>query len=192
MKTLDEINTIKFTDLDADRFKNWLKDELFTLADDFGQKIDNEQMTHIAFRMKEILCDKFRTWDAGTVHNIFQLGIAGQYGKAMKITVHSLVGWLYSAKSQMIQDNITHPGDFEFGDTSKSREYYNKIADKCIPFIHWCQKNNINVSELSTEYYERLRDEFNENGEWVLMDILDELPKYAEFGNIETFIKLRK
>jgi len=197
MKILNEISVIKFADLDSDRFKSWLTDEIVTLAEDFGQKFTEtaegkHQLEHIAFRMKEILCDKFRTWDAGTVHNIFQMGIAGQYGRAIKMTVHTLVGWLYSAKTQMIQDNITHPQYFDSGDTSKTSEYFNKVADKCLPFICWCERHKINVSELSQEYYKQLRDEFNDSGEWVLLDILEELPKYSDFGNLGTFMKISK
>jgi hypothetical protein len=190
MKIIDQIFAIPFSTLDSERFNLWLTDEILQLGDDFGQRVDDAQGKHIAHRMKEILTDKFRTWDAGTVHAIFQNGIAGSYGKATKVTVHVLTGWLYSARQQMIQENVTHPHNNEDNTEYKSREYYNRTAEKCLPFIRWCIDNDIDASRIESAQYDRLQTMFNEGDEFAMMGIVDKLPRMQEIeGNVGKYLK---
>lgn len=190
MKIIDQIFAIPFSTLDSERFNLWLTDEILQLGDDFGQRLDDEQGKHIARRMKEILSDKFRTWDAGTVHAIFQTGLSGSYGKVSKVTVHTLTGWLYSARQQMIQDNVTRPHNDEDTTAYKSREYYNRTADKCLPFIRWCIENDIDASRIESAQYDRLQTMFNEGDEFAMMGIVDKLPRMQEIeGNIGKYLK---
>jgi hypothetical protein len=190
MKIIDQIFAIPFSTLDSERFNLWLTDEILQLGDDFGQRLDDEQGKHIARRMKEILSDKFRTWDAGTVHAIFQTGLSGSYGKVSKVTVHTLTGWLYSARQQMIQDNVTRPHN-EDNTEYKSREHYSWTADQCIPFIRWCMKNDIDVSHVDSVQYDRLRAMFNEGDEFAMMGIIDTLPRMKEIeGNVGKYMKV--
>jgi hypothetical protein len=186
MKLIDKISATKISDISHEDLKYWLIEELNDMADDFDQTLSDEQLAHIPRRMVGILTDKFRNWEPGKIHSVFQKGITGAYGKSTKITVSLILNWITAEDRLARGENVNR--FYTEIEGEKSAEYYRQVGDRCMPFIQYCHKNCIDVSSLSQSDYFELRDRFNDGGEWAVRDELDALPRYK---NMEVATKFK-
>lgn len=178
---INEIADLKMNQISQRDLQNWLGEELNSLALDFGQKLEIEQARHIAMRLHEtLLGPKFRNWEAGRIHAIFQSGLTGQYGKASRVTYQTLVSWIYQAERTMRGENVYT--DEQKSYIARSNEHYNTVAKKCVPFIKYCQDRNIDITGLSQEEYSSIRDRFNAYGPDSVSEELSALPRYQNYG----------
>jgi len=161
--------------------QNWLSEELNTLAMDFGQKLEIDQAKHIAVRLHEtLLSQKFKNWEAGKIHAIFQMGITGQYGKVSRVTYQALVSWLYAAEKTMRGENVYSEEQRTM--IVRSNEHYAEVSKRCVPFIKYCQDRNIDITGLSQAEYAAIRDRFSAYGPDSVSDELSALPRYQNYG----------
>jgi hypothetical protein len=177
MKRIDTISATKISDLSYDDIKYWLIEEIADLCNDMGQKLDDDQKQHIPTRMMLILVDKYRNWEPGKIHSIFQKGISGGYGKGMKITIALLLSWITQEDRLYRGENVSEWwNEPEISESEKQR--YREISDRCAPFVRYCHDRWIDITELSKDAYFALRDRFNKYGPLEIQYELDSLPRY--------------
>lgn len=183
MKIIDRISALKIKDIGMSDLKAWIEEEIYDCADDFGYSIDGTQAAHIAKRMYEILVNKYRFYEPGFVHSVIQRGIAGDYGKATKVTLSVLLHWITTADKANRGENIDGLNDIwkEKVYSEAENQRFWDIADRCIPFIKHCLDKMIDVSELTREQYDNLRDRFNRKDDTIYRD-LERLPKFQTYG----------
>lgn len=201
MYTIDEISTTKIKDVDITRLKIWIQDEVYSTADDFGQKLDDEQAKHIGSRLYYVLTTKYKNWEVGIIHSIFQKGISGQYGKtASKVTVSNILNWLISEEKLKHTENGTV--GFQIEEITDSKRF-DVNMNKHMKFIRWCQEKNIDVSQLdeidtnmlSDHYYHdslkitKLREKYNQSTEAEMELLLPTLPIMRDYGTVKQLIK---
>lgn len=181
MKNYERISEFRLSQLSQKEIQEWLNEEITSIALDFGQKLDLDQLRHIAIRLYEtLITPKFRNWEPGKIHAVFQNGVTGQYGKASRVTFQLLISWIYSAERSMRGENVSDERYKEFA--QQSAEHYKNVADKCIPFIRYCHDMNLDVSVLSQPDYFSMRDSFNNYGPNSIAEDLAALPRYRNFG----------
>lgn len=180
-----DISLTKFKDLADEEIKNWIQEQVYNLADDYGQKLDNEQGRHIASRLLYTLKNtKLKNWEPETIYRIFQLGLTGQYGKTTRITYQVLISWLWTHERNTRSENKSYPDTAE--ETEKSPGHYKKTGDKCLPFILYCHSRDIDITGLDPHQYADLRDKYNQNGPaWL---DAQNLPRYKPIGNFNKSI----
>lgn len=101
MKLSQQYQEVKLKDFAKQDLQDFIEEEVVSLWNDFGQKMDEEQLKHIGSRLYEVFTTKYRSWAAGTIHASFQAGLNGAYGSSYKIHVKTLFHWLASAQKQM-------------------------------------------------------------------------------------------
>lgn len=186
--TIDNISAMKIKDVDVESLQRWIAEEINSLFDDVGQKADNDQQRHIAKRLKDTFIDKYRNWEPGKIHSIFQSGITGKYGKGSKITLSTLLYWITSEDKLTRGENVSYSSQY-YELSKEQKEYYKRSGDKCLPFIIFCHKNWFDVSSLTPEQYELLRDRYNNDGEQAVREDLKGLPRYTSAAITHEFIK---
>lgn len=190
MKDFGNLFLTKVRDVNFTLMNEWLSYEILSLADDFGQKLEKEQATHISYRMKDILYEKYKNWDIGEIHSIFQLGMSGVYGKYSKVTVQSLVSWLISADKQKRGENVNNVFGFEEQPlTEEDKRRFQESFDRCFPFIKFCEERNIDVSNVDLQEYYELRNFFNENGIRKTETRMENYPKYDPKFTVNNLIR---
>lgn len=191
MKLIDKISASKISDLSYDDVKLWLMEEIADLCADMGQKLDDEQKQHIPARMMLIFVDKYRNWEPGKIHAIFQRGITGAYGsKTTKLTVALLLSWITSEDKTLRGENVQ---GFIMNDEKLPQseiDRFSEIADRCLPFIKFCDHNAVDITGLSQDEYYALRNKYNIFGESGIRSDIERLPKYRNF-EISNMIKFR-
>lgn len=186
MNTLEQISDTKIRDIDSDRLHRWIAEEINTLANDYGQKLELDQVRHISSRlMGTFQSTKLKNWHPATIHNIFQLGITGQYGKATKVTYSILISWIWAHEKTTRSENKHYSTD-DF--VEKTPEYYKAVADRCLPFIKWCFVRDIDTDTLTPEQYNQLRDKFNEVGPDNFEPYIEHVPRYKPVGNFKKYL----
>ena len=183
MSVYEQIQELSIKDIDSDRLKRWITDEIYTLADDFGQKLDQDQAKHIGNRLLGLFTStKVRSWSPGTVHAIFQSGLTGAYGKASKVTYFVLINWIWSYdRSQRSENKYTGNINIEY---DKPDSYYRQQSEEWVPFIKWCEDRNIAAHHYTSEQLIALKNRFNNIGP-NMMDLESErLEKYKPAGNL--------
>lgn len=197
------LELIKIADLDQSSIYNWILDQVYTLAHDYGQNITTEEVKHITSRLIWFLNEKKRNAELGEIHSIFQNGIAGVYGKTIsKVTYANLVQWIIAADRQKIGSNISTGYDPSALPEDDPR--YTRIMQGYKPFMDWCNKHDIDVSQLDDidisrmkdrDYFEslritQLRREFHERGESGMDHMIPSLPKLRIIGNIKSKVRI--
>lgn len=197
------VELIKIADLDQTSIYNWILDQVYTLAHDYGQNITTEEVKHITSRLIWFLNEKKRNAELGEIHSIFQNGISGVYGKTIsKVTYANLVQWIIAADRQKIGSNISTGYDPSALPEDDPR--YTRIMQEHKPFIDWCMKHDIDVSQLDDidisrmqdrDYFlslriTQLRREFLERGEHGMEHMIPSLPKIQNFGNIKSKVRI--
>jgi hypothetical protein len=188
MKLIDKISVIKMSDISHDDLKLWLIEEITDLCNDMGQKLDEDQKQHVPNRLFYILIEKYRNWEPGKIHSIFQKGIAGSYGRGIKITVALLLNWITQEDKLAKGENVHgYMPDEEI--TSDQKQHYEETFQRCYPFINFCHTRGIDISGLERDDYYRLRNRYNKGGESEIMADIAKLPQYKNFGTAK-LIKL--
>lgn len=139
MKKHEQFRATKISDVSKTDVHTFIEEEIFDLWNDFGQKLDNEQITHICTRLYEVLSTKYRSWHVGTIHAVFQSGLNGGYGTAHKITVKTLFQWLGAAQKQLANVKSMQA-------EAESERNRNRTIDIDSPeteFLIWATKNRI-------------------------------------------------
>ena len=191
MKLIDKISAIKISDISHDEIKYWLMEEVTDLCMDMGQKLVDEQKDHIPNRLFYILIDKYRNWEPGKIHSIFQKGITGAYGsKSMKLTVSLILSWITQEDRLLRGENVQNYFNEDEKIPESEKERFREVGKRCVPFIRFCHERSIDISCLSLDEYRKLRDRFNRGGEIEIMADISNLPQYKNFG-ISNFIMLR-
>lgn len=186
MSTIDKIRELKISDIGREDLKLWLLEELDNLASDLGQKMDPDQISHIPGRMISIFQEKYRNWEAGKIHSIFQKGITGSYGKVSKITVSNLLTWITQEDRASRGENV-HSFEPEPEYTKEQLKHFDETANRNLPFIKHCHENGIDLSELNYEQWRNLRDRFNRVGASEMRYELDQYPKYRNYEIVSRF-----
>ena len=194
MSTIEEIKTYKVKDLDFDRMKRWLSDEIFSLADDFGQKLDIEQAKHIANRLKYTLTaenSKFRNWGVWDVHTTFQKGLTGAFGKSSKVTFQILVNWLWSEERARRGENVNTQDPFD-KESMRQTDEDKRRSKRYLPFLKWCLLYNVDINKLCelkeqpagvvNTHYETWVDEFHAIGPEMMN--VRHLPNFPRLKNV--------
>jgi hypothetical protein len=174
----EEIKATKISDLPELTVKKWIMDEISDLANDFGQKIDNETNIYIARRLYDVLTNRFRSWYVGDVHACFQTGLTGGYGKFSKVTVQTLLYFLKRAENNLIVQSVYSQESKKYDDRIQG-EAESRFGD----FILWCTKNNIYADNVDPEWNvlethlpsPKMVEICNEYHEAKEMDVLDSL-----------------
>jgi len=200
-----DITFIKIKDIGKEELRLWLIGELNEMISDLGQQLSDDQMSHIPNRIAQILTDKFRNWDPGKLHSIFQKGIAGSYGKTGRLSVSTILNWIFQEERLGRGENVT-PGDNGIiGIPHYNPEQikrFNEIADRHIPFMIWVQDNGIDITQMDDEQMtpegrhiegpniKRLREEFNRKGASGMKGREERLPRVKYLDN--AFSNLRR
>lgn len=190
-----DLSNIKIKDISQDELKYWLLGELNELSDDLDVNIDDNQLNHIPRKMTQVLSERFKNWDTGTIHSIFQKGVSGAYGKPGRITVSMLINWITQEDKLKRGENVgafipmpDYPSD--------EVERFNRIADQHLPFMRWCMTHGVDISAMDTEQVtsdgrfmegfnaRNLRNEFNRNGADYMVSRLPELPRVKFMGTV--------
>ena len=171
-------NFTKISDIGVTDLQDWILQKVNEIADDLGQKLDENQFKYIPLRLYQFLSEKFKNWPLGNVESIFKAGVCGKYGKVTKITVSTLLFWLTTEEKSRRGENVEK---FIFQDnTPENSEHFNRSATKCVPFINYCHSQNIDISELDYQQYSALRDRFNFDRKSAEIE-LEKFPKYRNF-----------
>lgn len=184
-----ELSNIKVRDIGNDELKLWFLGELNELADDLDVSIDESQLNHIPRKMSQVLLERFRNWEVGTIHSVFQKGISGAYGKPGRLTVSMLINWLTQEEKLKRGENISDDNFYSLGISKDEVSRYNKIADKHLPFMRWCATHSIDINAIDEPTYDsmgrlmegnnarKLRNDFNNYGSDYLSNLIPNLPK---------------
>lgn len=192
-----ELSNIKVRDIGNDELKLWLLGELNELSDDLDVNLDDNQLNHIPRKMAQVLTERFRNWDAGTIHSIFQKGVSGAYGKPGRITVAMLINWLTSEERLKRGENVGDNGFKVLDYTHEEVVRFNHIADQHLPFMRWCVTHAVDITALDDHpCYDasgrlieganarNLREQFNRYGAEYMSRMIPDLPKMKYIGAI--------
>jgi hypothetical protein len=197
-----DIELRKIADLDRESMYNWILDQVYTLAHDYGQNITTEEVKHITSRLIWFLTEKKRNACLGEIHSIFQQGISGMFGKTIsKVTYANLVQWITASDRQKIGSNMS--SGYDPSNMPEDDPRYDRIMQEHKPFIYWCMKHDIDVSQLDDIDISRMQDrdyvqslritqlrrEFFEKGEAGMEHLIPALPKLRSFGNITQYVR---
>lgn len=200
---MKELELRKISDVSSKDIYDWILDQVYTLAHDFGQNITSEEVKHITSRLVWYLNEKKRNAFLGDIHSIFQQGVSGMFGKTIsKVTYANLVQWITASDRQKIGSNVSFgyvPSSLPDDDPR-----YDRIMQNHKPFIDWCMKHDIDVSQLEEinpammsdrDYVQslrvtQLRREFFEKGESGMEHLIPALPKFRNFGNITQYVRI--
>lgn len=178
---------LKISDIGVTDLQDWILEKVNEISDDFGQKLDDNQLEYIPRRLYHFLREKFKNWPLGNVESIFKAGVCGKYGKTGKITVSVLLYWLTTEEKTSRGENVEKFNVQEI--TNENAEHYNRTAAKCMPFINYCLSQSIDISELDYNRYCSLRDRFNFDPKETQLE-LERFPKLRNY-DISSRIILR-
>lgn len=139
MNYLETYQSRKLCDVPETDLKQWVIAEVTDLANDFGQKIDNEMVLHISRRLLSAFKTKFRSWYVGEIHAAFQNGMAGAYGTVHKVTVKNLFAILRGAQNQMAGKKAAAAEE----ESDRNTANFNTKNEPLIEFITWATTNTI-------------------------------------------------
>jgi hypothetical protein len=137
-------NRERILNISRDELTGWLLLQFERLSKDIDQRIVSDQMEHLCTRTQEILWDYYRGIDIGTLKEVFQNGIAGQYGGGSKLTVQNILFWLKGFYRARITANAINK---EMDDDLQPKRYYDEVFDRSGEFVIWMNRNNVDYPE---------------------------------------------
>lgn len=148
MKKHEQYQSIRISDLSQTDVESFIEEEIFQLWNDFGQKVDVEQISHICRRLYGVLTTKYRSWYVGTIHAIFQSGLNGSFGVNHKVTVKTLFFWLNASQQQLT--NIR--ADKAEEESERNKNWKPFIDSLETEFLVWATKNQICLNYVDPDH----------------------------------------
>lgn len=148
MKKHEQFRATKISDISKIDIQTFIEEEIFDLWNDFGQKLDKEQISHICKRLFDVLSTKYRSWHVGTIHAVFQTGLNGGYGPAHKITVKTLFQWLGAAQKQLSNIKASQAE----AESERNRNQTIVIDSPETDFLIWATKERICLTFLDPKH----------------------------------------
>lgn len=149
MKSYEERKHLRISDVSANDLNMWILDEIVSLSNDFGNKLDNDEILHIGRRLYEKLTTAYRSWYVADVHAAFQTGLSGAYGSFRKVTVIALFQFLKMAQNQMSSAKALQAENEKHTDVFDKDKYNTPVSE----FLVWCRVTlDIDVNRLHPDY----------------------------------------
>ena len=179
MKKHEQFRSTKLKDVSRADIHTFIEEEVFDLWNDFGQRLDNEQIEHICRRLYDVLSTKYLSWHIGTIHAVFQTGLNGGYGISHKITVKTLFSWLGSAQKQLINMKSMEAED---DSNRKSRVDFDP-DDPTAQFIAWATSNWICLEFVDPDHVPMAAKKVSPK----IQELVGEYIQAKEMGLLESF-----